>query len=151
MCIRRRLGKPGLCVRLIFKRGLSLCKGESMYRMRELYVRHELKLSLKYVCSCGHKMTRINSDYYSLWMKVNSQPINSDYYTMSSFNHHTEEACEANLNYSVFTQKRKCPKCGNTIQPVLSKEIQRQVEEWNRIYDDDCARINKSILDTALF
>ena len=135
MCIRRRLGKPGLCVRLIFKRGLSLCKGESMYRMRELYVRHELKLSLKYVCSCGHKMTRINSDYY----------------TMSSFNHHTEEACEANLNYSVFTQKRKCPKCGNTIQPVLSKEIQRQVEEWNRIYDDDCARINKSILDTALF
>jgi uncharacterized protein with PIN domain len=98
-----------------------------MYTMRTIYVPHELKLRLKYVCSCGHKMIRVNSDYY----------------TLSPFNRHTEKACEANLNYSVFTQKRKCPKCGKIIQPVLSEERRKQVEEWKRIYDDDCARLNE--------
>jgi predicted RNA-binding Zn-ribbon protein involved in translation (DUF1610 family) len=98
-----------------------------MYTMRTNYYPHELKLSLKYVCSCGHKMTRVNSDYY----------------TMSPFNKHTEEACMANLNYSVFTQKRKCPKCGNTIQPFLSEDRKMQVDEWKRIYDEDCVRLNE--------
>ena len=96
-----------------------------MYTVKTTYYPHELKLSMKYACLCGHKMTRVNSDYY----------------TMSPFNRHTEEACKASLNYSVFTQKRECPKCGASIVPVLTDEQKERVSEWKRIYDSGCERL----------
>lgn len=98
-----------------------------MYTVKTTYEPHELKMNMKYICSCGYKMTRVNSDYY----------------TMSPFNPHTEEACEANLKYSVFTQVRTCPKCGTSISPVLNDEQKSRVAEWKKIYEEDCDRLKK--------
>ena len=98
-----------------------------MYTIRTTYAPHELKVNMKYICACGHKMVRVNSNYY----------------TMSPFNYHTEEACKANNNYEVFTQERKCPKCGSTVVPILNADQKRRVVEWKRIYDEDCRRIEQ--------
>jgi hypothetical protein len=84
------------------------------------YRPHELKLKMKYKCNCGHKMTRINSDYY----------------TLSPFNNHSIKANDAKLYYSIYTKKRKCPKCGDWIYPFLNEDNKKQVIEWKRIYDE---------------
>lgn len=74
-----------------------------MYTVTTHYAPQTMRFYAKYVCSCGHKMTRINSDYF----------------TRSPFNTHTNEECWNDLFISTRTQKRKCPKCGASVVPKL--------------------------------
>jgi len=61
-------------------------------------------MQAKYVCSCGHKFTRKNSDWW----------------TRSPFNSHTDEYCDAKVLIYNLTKKRICPKCKAEVCPVLS-------------------------------
>jgi len=92
--------------------------------IRTTYDKHEYRNRMKYVCSCGHRMYRVNSHYY----------------TLNPFNRHTVEACECLNRYTVYTQARDCPKCKARMVPLLTQEEKYKVESWAKVYTDDCAR-----------
>ncbi len=96
-----------------------------MMSIQTTYHKYELKLRMKYTCICGHKMYRVNSSYY----------------TLSPFNRHSVEACEALNNVRVYTSPRACPKCKHSTIPVLTQEERNKVESWAKVYLADCERL----------
>ena len=72
--------------------------------MRITYKQYESKTRMKYVCVCGHKMYRINSDYF----------------TMSPFNNKTLAQCRIRVKLNTHSKIRVCPKCGAKVLPTLS-------------------------------
>lgn len=61
-----------------------------------------VSVNAKYVCSCGHKFSRKNSDWF----------------TMSPFNHKTYDECYAGIKNKMENKKRICPKCKEECIPI---------------------------------
>lgn len=82
--------------------------------MKITYKQYEEKTRIKYDCACGHKMYRINSDYF----------------TVSPFNNKTLAQCRAQVKLNTHSKNRVCPKCGNKVSPTLSDKEKILVEQW---------------------
>jgi len=77
--------------------------------MRITYAKNTLRASVRYVCTCGHKMTRTNSSFW----------------TRNPFNRDPKEVCDAECEIKMLTQIRNCPKCGKAVSPKLDNYQQK--------------------------
>ena len=55
-----------------------------------------------YVCDCGHKFTRKNSDYF----------------TINPFNTKTPKECREDIIAQQSVRERDCPKCKKSLTPI---------------------------------
>lgn len=65
------------------------------------YAKNYVRDTVKYICKCGHKFTRINSDWF----------------TMSPFNTKSYEECHKEYHDKNIKRIRPCPKCGANVKP----------------------------------
>lgn len=70
--------------------------------MRMTFAQNNVSVTAKYVCTCGHKFTRKNSDYF----------------TINPFNTKTPKECREEIIAEQSVRKRDCPKCKKTCKPI---------------------------------
>lgn len=68
------------------------------------FPKHTVSVVAKYACTCGHKFSRKNSDWF----------------TMSPFNTQTESECYDEIYEQQSNLTRLCPKCKSKCQPLKS-------------------------------
>jgi hypothetical protein len=89
------------------------------------YAPHTTRVKLPYKCTCGHRFYRTNSDYW----------------TRSPFNRHSDAYCNASTLVAVYTERKKCPKCGTMVDPVLRCFDRDNVARWKRIMREESAKV----------
>lgn len=72
--------------------------------MRITFAKQWVKVSVKYACKCGHNFTRLNTDWF----------------TITSFNTDTPENIREEMLKTQRERKRVCPKCKKIVRPVLT-------------------------------
>lgn len=72
--------------------------------MRITFAKQWVRVSVKYICKCGHKFTRINTDWF----------------TVNPFNTKAPAEIRTDMTKAQSGRKRVCPKCKAEVIP--SKE-----------------------------
>lgn len=70
--------------------------------MKVAFQQHTVRITNKYVCVCGHKFSRLCSDWY----------------TMNPFHNKTHQECREEITKRLQTETRVCPKCKKSVPPV---------------------------------
>lgn len=63
-------------------------------------------VTVKYICKCGHKFTRKNTDWF----------------TMSPLNPKSESENRADISTELKKRKRPCPKCKAEVKPRITNQ-----------------------------
>lgn len=66
------------------------------------YQQNYVRDTVKYACKCGHKFTRVNSDWF----------------TLNPLHNKTFEECTAEYHKKNKERVRDCPKCKQKVKPV---------------------------------
>lgn len=69
--------------------------------MLQRFAKKWVGITAKYICECGHKFTRKNTDWY----------------TMSPFNPNSESETRSQIGKELREKKRPCPKCKKEVKP----------------------------------
>ena len=78
--------------------------------MKMTFEKTWVERKVKYICSCGHKFTRKNRDWF----------------TMSPFNTKTFHQCYEDYGKACAVRIRNCPKCDKEVKPVKQPHPQAQ-------------------------
>lgn len=70
--------------------------------MRITFAKNTITITVKYICKCGHKFTRKNSDWF----------------TVNPFNTKSPQESREQIRMEQSSRKRLCPKCQNECKPI---------------------------------
>lgn len=69
--------------------------------MRVRFAKQWVRVSVIYICKCGHKFTRLNTDWF----------------TVNPFNTQTPAEIREDMTSEQKKRKRACPKCKAEVKP----------------------------------
>lgn len=75
--------------------------------MRIIFFKQWVKVRVAYLCKCGHKFQRVNTDYFTL------SPFLSD----------TPENVRSKMAKTQGDRIRACPKCKKVVAPVKKDHV----------------------------
>lgn len=75
-----------------------------IYSIKTTYAKQWVKNTIKYVCKCGHKFTRLNTSWF----------------TINPFNTKPADQCRKEYTAENKSRVRPCPKCKKDVRPQKS-------------------------------